>query len=169
MNILIYYDRVFLNNYNLSKKSWSIDAVLIPEISIDIEKESERLLRVMDKKDSVNIFLSEGAGMKSIIKDKELNGENVPIDAFGHPRLDDINPGAWFANRLKNTLKADKVLIQKSGYFARSAKPNSLDCKLIHDTAKIAVKCSMNKESGVVGMDQDKGGKLSCIDFNNSA
>ncbi len=159
-------DRIFLDNYNLSKVSWSIDSVLIPEISIDIEEESERLLRVMDRKDSVNIFLSEGAGIESIIKDKELKGEDVPRDAFGHPHIDEINPGSWFANHLKDTLKADKVLIQKSGYFARSAKPNSLDCKLIYDTARVAVDCSMNKKSGVVGMDQDRDGVLSCIDFN---
>ena len=159
-------DRIFLDNYNFSKVSWSIDSVLIPEISIDIEEESERLLRVMDRKDSVNIFLSEGAGIESIIKDKELKGEDVPRDAFGHPRLDEINPGSWFANHLKDTLKADKVLIQKSGYFARSAKPNSLDRKLIYDTARVAVDCSMNKKSGVVGMDQDRDGALSCINFN---
>ena len=158
--------KLFFDKFNISKESWSIDAIYIPEIPIDIEIESERLLELMDKKDSVNIFLSEGAGIESIVKDKEINGEQVKRDAFGHPRLDDINPGLWFAKHFKDKLKADKVLVQKSGYFARSSKPNKLDSKLIMDTAIKAVECSLSGKSGVVGLDQESGGILSCIDFN---
>ena len=52
-------------------------------------------------------------------------------DAFGHVKLDKINPGKWFANKFSKGLKADRTLVQKSGYFARSAAPNSRDLALI--------------------------------------
>ena len=37
---------------------------------------------------------------------------------------------------------------------------------MIEKTAKIAVKSALNKISGVVGIDEEKQDKLSCIDFN---
>ncbi len=57
-------------------------------------------------------------------------GEKILKDAFGHVRLDDLNPGLWFATQLKSRLQANKVLVQKSGYFSRSAKPNKKDLDL---------------------------------------
>ena len=53
----------------------------------------------MDEKDGVNIFLSEGAGQEMIIREMENKGQNIPRDAFGHVRLDEINPGQWFAEQ----------------------------------------------------------------------
>ena len=79
--------------------------------------------------------------------------------------MDEINPGQWFAKNFKKKLNADKVLVQKSGYFARSAAPNSDDQKLIEQTAKVAVKSALNSNSGVVGIDEENNQKLSCIDF----
>ena len=36
---------------------------------------------------------------------------SIPKDAFGHVRLDEINPGQWFAKKLGTELEADKVLV----------------------------------------------------------
>ena len=47
----------------------------------------------LDKHDCVNIFISEGAGVKDIVAKMEAEGKNVPRDAFGHVKLDAINPG----------------------------------------------------------------------------
>ena len=52
----------------------------------------------------VNIFLSEGAGIDNIVKEKQQNGESIKRDAFGHVRLDEINPGIWYSNYFKNKL-----------------------------------------------------------------
>ena len=87
----------FLPELNMSKERWDVHAVYIPEIDVDFQKESHRLRKCMDENDCVNIFLSEGAGMDTIVREFESQGQEVPRDAFGHDRLDDINPGQWFA------------------------------------------------------------------------
>jgi pyrophosphate--fructose-6-phosphate 1-phosphotransferase len=159
-------NREFLPSILIEKERWDVDAVYIPEIGIDILKEARRLKQRMDEKDSVNIFLSEGAGVKSIVREIEANNEEVKRDAFGHVRLDEINPGQWFARQFSRKIDADKVLVQKSGYFARSAKPNKKDLGLIFQTADLAVKCAINGESGVVGLDEDNNNQLACIAFD---
>src|SRR5690606_32844578 len=106
----------------LSRERWEIHALYVPEASIDLDAEAERLKVVMDTVGNVNIFLSEGAGVPEIIKEIEESGGEVARDPFGHVRLDDINPGAWFAKQFAERLGAEKVMVQKSGYFSRSAK-----------------------------------------------
>ncbi len=66
----------------------------------------------MDKYDCVNVFLSEGAGMDIIIKDAEKSGEPILRDAFGHVRLDELNPVKWFAKQFGKRLNAHKILVQ---------------------------------------------------------
>ena len=177
----------------------------------------------MDDIDCVNIFLSEGAGVKDIVAQMEAKGEEVPRDAFGHVSLAKINPGQvttrpllrraagplrrrrrraschvpafappfalsaertalgafpfgittcrpsclfrrpataslarrpsclfrqWFAATFGPMIKAEKVLVQKSGYFARSAAANAKDRRLIEDCADKAVESALKSESG---------------------
>ncbi|SVC94187.1 uncharacterized protein METZ01_LOCUS347041, partial [marine metagenome] len=158
-------NRDFLPSMLITKERWDVDAVYIPEIEIDIENEMVRLKQRMDEKDSVNIFLSEGAGVESIMREMDENNEEIKRDAFGHIRLDEINPGNWFARQFAKKIDADKVLIQKSGYFARSAKSNEKDLNLILQTADMAVDCALKGESGVVGLDEENKNKLACIEF----
>ena len=155
----------YLPELFISKKRWDVHAVYIPEIDIDFKIESERLCRVMDENDCVNIFLSEGAGMDTIVREIEARGESVPRDAFGHVRLDDINPGQWFAKQFSETLGADKTLIQKSGYFARSAKPGPRDLELIKESAFMAAEMAINGKSGLIGLDENNSGNLGLIDL----
>ena len=155
----------FLKDLNLEKKQWDVHAIYIPEDSFDLETESIRLNKIMNDYDCVNIFLSEGAGIDNIVKEKEKNNQIIKRDAFGHIRLDELNPGKWYASYFKKHLKADKVLVQKSGYFSRSAAPNSKDLELIFSHADFAVKQAMLGNSGVVGIDE-KEDNISCIDFS---
>ncbi|MDC0204827.1 pyrophosphate--fructose-6-phosphate 1-phosphotransferase, partial [Flavobacteriales bacterium] len=156
----------FIPEINLTREKWDIHSILLPEEEIDFDNECNRLLRVMDKYDCVNVFLSEGAGMEVIVEETEKSGEIVLRDAFGHVRLDELNPGKWFAKKLAERLNANKVLVQKSGYFGRSAKANSEDLELIFKVADKAVESAVNKESGVVGWDEERKNKLCCIDFS---
>ena len=157
--------RRFLPEILIDKKRWDIDAIYIPETDFDFKSEVDRLKHVMDKKDGVNIFLSEGAGLDTIVREIENSGEEVPRDAFGHIRLDEINPGQWFAKRFSQELNAEKTLVQKSGYFARSAKANDQDLDLIKKSASFAVDRALNNESGLSGLDDNLDGELNLIDF----
>ena len=100
-----------------------------------------------------------------VISELQYQGKQVLYDAFGHVRLDEINPGQWFAKQFSKGIKADKVLIQKSGYFARSAKPNQKDLDLIFKSSDMAVSCALNGQSGVVGLDENHNNQLQCIEF----
>ena len=157
--------RRFLPEILIDKKRWDIDAIYIPETDFDFKSEVDRLKHVMDKKDGVNIFLSEGAGLDTIVREIENSGEEVPRDAFGHIRLDEINPGQWFAKQFSQELNAEKTLVQKSGYFARSAKANDQDLDLIRKSASFAVDRALNNESGLSGLDDNLDGELNLIEF----
>ena len=157
--------RTFFPELLINQEKWDIDAVYIPETDFDFNTECERLKKRMDEKDGVNIFLSEGAGLETIVRKMESNGEEVPRDAFGHVRLDEINPGQWFAKQFAKALDAEKVLVQKSGYFARSAKPNKQDLELIKQSAFFGAEKAITGESGVAGLDDDHGQELRLIDF----
>ena len=164
-----YHDRLkkrnFLPELLIDQQRWDVDAVYIPEMDIDFDAECNRLKKMMDEKDSVNIFLSEGAGTDIIIKEMDAAGETVERDSFGHVALDTLNPGQWFAKQFTDQLEADKTLVQKSGYFSRSAAPNKQDLELIKASGKLGPKLALDGQCGVVGMDEEKNGELGLIDF----
>ena len=155
----------FLPAFNLTLGRQDVHAVYVPESRIDFKSEAERLNKIMDEFDSVNIFVSEGAGVSDIIKEMEKRGEVVPRDAFGHPRLDKVNVGQYVGKRFGELLGAEKVQVFKSGYFARAAAPNKKDLKLIEKCARKAVECALNGESGVVGPDEDAAAVIRACEF----
>ena len=148
---------------------WDVHGLFLPERPFDIAEEAKRLRRVMDEQDCVNLFISEGAGVSEIVASMEAAGEDVPRDAFGHVHLDKINPGQWFAKQFAAELGADKVLVQKSGYFSRSAAANAADLELIRQCTDYAVDAALRGESGVVGEDEERGGELRAIEFERIA
>lgn len=77
----------------LNQLRWDVDAVWVPEMEIDMEAEIERLNAKMDEHDSVNLFISEGAGVDNIIAEMIAEGREPANDAFGHYRLDAVNVG----------------------------------------------------------------------------
>ncbi len=162
-------EQQWLPEIGLSKEAWDIHAVFVPEGHIDIAKEAERLNKVMDEVGNVTIFLSEGAGLDSIVAEMEAAGEEVPRDPFGHVKLDKVNPGAWFGSQFAEQLKAEKVMVQKSGYYSRSAAANQEDLDLIKQCTDLAVDCALRGESGVIGQDEENGDVLSAIAFDRIA
>ncbi len=156
----------WLPEIGLSREAWDVHGVYVPEGVIDIAKESERLNKVMDEVGNVTIFLSEGAGLDSIVAEMEAAGEEVPRDPFGHVKLDKINPGAWFGSKFADKLGAEKVMIQKSGYYSRSAAANEADLALIKQCTDLAVESALRGEPGVIGHDEENGDVLSAIAFD---
>ena len=93
-------------------------------------------------------------------------GQQVARDAFGHVRLERINPGEWFAKQFASMLNAQKVLVQKSGYYSRSAAANDFDLALIKQMTDLAVDSALAGTPGVIGNDEENGDALGVIAFD---
>ncbi len=161
--------REWVPSIGLTPERWDIHAVFVPELHIDMEAEAARLRHVMDEIGSVNIFLSEGAGVQEIVEQLEASGEEVPRDPFGHVKLDLVNPGQWFAKQFAGLLGAEKTMVQKSGYFSRSAPANGADLELIAQMVEVAVHAARAGTPGVVGHDEERGDELRAIEFSRIA
>lgn len=157
--------RPFVPGIDLTPSRYDVHAVFVPEMSINFKAEAVRLKRVMDEIDCVNIFISEGAGVKDIVAELEAAGEDVPRDAFGHVRLDAVNPGAWFGKQFGDMLEAEKTQVFKSGYFSRASAANIDDLRLIKGCVDLAVECALKGDWGVIGHDENQGGALRAIEF----
>ena len=155
----------WLPEFGLSRDAWNMHAIYVPEAEFDLEAESDRLKSVMDTVGNVTIFLSEGAGVDSIVAEMQARGADIPRDPFGHVKLNSINPGAWFGEQFAARLGAEKVLVQKSGYFVRSAAPDETDLLLIKQMTDYAVGCALRGISGVVGNDEEQNDQLRAIEF----
>jgi len=156
----------WLPEIGLSREAWDIHGIYVPEAVFDIDAEADRLRQVMDTVGSVNLFISEGAGLDTIVGELEKSGEEVARDAFGHVKIDKVNPGAWFASKFADRLSAEKVMVQKSGYYSRSAPANQRDLELIKLMAGLAVDSALRGEPGVIGHDEERGDELRAIEFD---
>jgi pyrophosphate--fructose-6-phosphate 1-phosphotransferase len=155
----------FVTGFGNDPRCWDVHAVFVPEDHIDLKAEAERLRALMDEIGCVNIFLSEGAGVADIVAEMQANGEEVPMDPFGHVQIDKVNPGAWFAKQFASLVGAEKTMVQKSGYFSRSAASNDQDLALITKCTDLAVDSALAGVSGVVGQDEEQGDELRAIEF----
>lgn len=158
--------RSWLPEIGLSREAWEVHGLYVPEAVFDLETEAHRLKETMDRLGSVNLFISEGAGLETILSELERSGEDIPRDPFGHVKMDKINPGTWFASRFAERLDAQKVMVQKSGYFSRSAAPNQRDLDLIRSMTDLAVTSALRGEPGVIGHDEERGDQLRAIEFS---
>ena len=159
----------WIPEFGLTRNHRDIHAIYVPELEVDLAAEAARLSEVLNTVGNVNIFLSEGAGVDAIVAEMRSAGEEIPTDPFGHVKIDKINPGAWFANQFAPMINAEKVLIQKSGYYARSAPANDADKKLIQDCAIVAVQAALDGVSGLVGQDEDRGNVIRACEFERVA
>lgn len=156
----------FLPGLGLEEARWSIHGVYLPEMEFDLHAEADRLRAVMDRLGNVNLFVSEGACVDTVIAEMTARGEAVERDPFGHVKLDKINVGSWFGKRFATMIGAEKVLVQKSGYFARSAPANDADLVLIARCVEHAVESALRGDSGLIGEDEEANGHLRPIEFN---
>ena len=155
----------FLPDAGLSRERDEVHGVYIPEMHFDLQQEAARLRTIMDDIDCVNIFISEGAGVDTIVEEMQSRGEEVPKDAFGHYKLDAVNPGKWFGEQFAKMLGAEKTLVQKSGYFSRASRANDEDLALIKRCSDKAVECALAGQGGVIGEDEERGDELRAIEF----
>ncbi|MFV0460222.1 MAG: pyrophosphate--fructose-6-phosphate 1-phosphotransferase [Actinomycetales bacterium] len=158
-------EQEWLPSIGLNAEKWAVHAVYIPELVIDLVGEADRLKAIMDEFGCVNIFLSEGAGVKEIVANMEARGHTVQRDPFGHVMIDKINPGQWFAKAFAGDLEAEKQMVQKSGYFSRSAPAGEADRELIRQMCHLAVDSALAGVPGVIGNDEGNNDELRAIEF----
>ena len=155
----------YVDGFLMGKEMKSIDGLYLPETAFDLEAEADRLKSAMDRNGYVTLFVSEGACLDAIVAEREAAGETVKRDAFGHVKIDTINVGNWFSKQFAALLGAERAMVQKSGYYARSAPANRDDLRLIQSMVDLAVESALNKVSGVTGHDEAQNGKLRTIEF----
>jgi pyrophosphate--fructose-6-phosphate 1-phosphotransferase len=156
---------LYIPGLGLKEERWTIHGVYLPEMEFDLQGEADRLRGVMDRLGNVNLFVSEGASVETVIAEMTARGEPVERDPFGHVKLDKVNVGAWFGKRFATMIGAEKVLVQKSGYFARSAPANDADMVLITRCVEHAIECALRGESGLIGEDEAANNHLRAIEF----
>ncbi|AHA27946.1 pyrophosphate--fructose-6-phosphate 1-phosphotransferase [Candidatus Liberibacter americanus] len=160
-------NREYVDGFMFSSDFKGIDGIYLPEMLFDFERESERLKKIMQDKGSVAIFVSEGACHDAIIKDRESSGNNIQRDPFNNIMLDKINVGSWFADKFSSYIKAERSIVQKSGYFARSAPSEEEDLVLIKKMSYLAVDSAIDGMSGVIGEDERENNILKVIKFED--
>lgn len=160
-------DRDYVNGLIFSPEFKAIDGIYLPEMSFNLEEETERLTMIMEKKGSVALFVSEGACRDVIVSDRLSSGDKIQRDSFEHILLDKINVGSWFSDKFANLIKAERSIVQKSGYFARSAASSEEDLILIRKMVILAVDGAIAGISGVTGEDERKNNLLRIIEFEN--
>ncbi|MGV0878610.1 pyrophosphate--fructose-6-phosphate 1-phosphotransferase [Martelella sp. FLE1502] len=165
-----YLDRIksteFVDGMLMNRAMKMIDGVYLPETAFDLEQEADRLKQVMDENGTISLFVSEGACLDAIVAEREASGASIARDAFGHVKLDTINVGDWFAKQFASLLGAERAMVQKSGYYARSAPANNDDLRLIHSMVDLAVESALDGVSGVTGHDVERSGQLRTIEFD---
>ena len=124
---------------NLTKQRKCLHAVYVPEVRIDVDAEARRLKRVMDTHHRVNIFLSEGAGVHDIVAQLEARGESVPRDAFGHVKLDKVQPG----KRASSSSRRSSVRSRRPVVLRRL---HAIDATRVHQTRSWVVSFSVLSE-----------------------
>ncbi len=93
----------------------------------------------MDEIGCVNIFLAEGAGIDDIVADLEAAGERSGATRSATSRSTPSTPAATSPTASPQAIGAEKKMVQKSGYFSRSAPANDTDLALIREMAELAV------------------------------
>lgn len=149
----------------LSKEAWNIHGVYVPEGEIDIAKEAEAEHGHGRGRQRHDLPLG-GRGSRLDRRRDGGCGRGGPRDPFGHVKLDKVSPGAWFASKFAEKLNAEKVMIQKSGYYSRAAAANDADLALIKQCTDLAVDSALRGEPGVIGHDEENGDVLTAIAFD---
>ena len=121
----------------------------------------------MDEIGCVNIFLSEGAGVDD---DRRRAGGRAARRSRG-TRSGTCSStrstrAQWFAKQFAELLGAEKTMVQKSGYFCRSAAANDRDLRADQASAPTSRSTrALRGETGVIGHDEERGDELRAIEF----
>ena len=163
-------EQEWLPGIGLDGRKWAIHAVYVPELAIDLAAEADRLREVMDEIGCVNIFLAEGAGDRRHRRPpRGVGRDRADATRSGTSRSTPSTPAATSPTGSPEEIGAEKKMVQKSGYFSRSAPANETDLALIREMAELAVACALDGTPGVIGHDEDRDDELRAIEFERIA
>jgi ATP-dependent phosphofructokinase / diphosphate-dependent phosphofructokinase len=120
------------------------DRAVIPEVSADVNRLAELLMRDRDDNPShyAIVLVSEGAilaGMDVI--------ESGQADAYGHRKLGGV--GQLLGDELKR-ITGMGIVYQQLGYMMRSGPPDSLDRMVATSYGSLALELALNGKSGMM-------------------
>jgi len=159
----------FPDGFLMCRALKDMDGIYVPELAFDLDGEADRLRTRIDKTGFATIFVSEGACLDAIVAEREAAGAELARDAFGHVKLDTVNVGDWFSEQFSKRIGAQRTLVQKSGYYSRSAPANADDLRLIKGMSDFAVESALDGVSGLIGHDEEQDGRLRAIEFTRVA
>ena len=134
-----------------------VHAVYIPEVAHRHRAEAARLKAILDKPTTTSTSSSRRApASRTSSRGWRRAGKPVMRDAFGHVKLDKVQPGSGSQSKFAEKLGAERVLVQKSGYMARAAPANVADRALINACATLAVECGIKALGRRIGEDEDR-------------
>ena len=145
-----------------------IDAIYVPEMAIDIEAEARAAEAASWTARTASASSSARAPASHADRRRDAGraARRSKRDAFGHVKLDKVNVGDWFSKQFAKLVGAEQTLVQKSGYFARSAPANAEDLRLIQSMVDMRRRLrAARRVSGVIGHDEERGGVLRAIEF----
>ena len=115
-----------------SPERWDVHGVFVPGAAVRHRRGGEAAARRHGRVDGVNLFISEGAGRR---RDRRRDGGGRARTCRATRSATSSSTRSTRASGSPSSsptlLGADKVLVQKSGYFARSAAANDADLALI--------------------------------------
>ena len=144
--------------------AWDVHGVYVPEAPFDLQAEAERL-GGDGRVGSVNLFISEGAGVGEIVAEMERVRRGGPARPLRPRPARQDQPGPVVRQAVRRELGAEKVLVQKSGYFSRSAAANAADLALIRRCTDYAVDARCGASRAWSAQDEERGGELRAIEF----
>ena len=141
--------RSFIPELLIDQERWDIDAIYIPEADFNYQTEASRLTTIMDETDGVNIFMSEGAGLETIVREIQTNGETIPKDAFGHKQLGGVAP--QIASIINSSL-GYKYHWAVSDYLQRSARhiASQTDLEQAYSVGQAAIELVLKGQNAVM-------------------
>ena len=157
--------REWLPEIGLSREAWDVHGVYVPEAVFDLEAEAGRLQEVMDRVGSVNLFISEGAGLDTIVAELERlrrGGGPGPVrprqDRQDQPRRLVRQQVRRAARRREGDGAEVGLLLPLRRRQRARPGPDPVD-----DRPRRRLRAP--RRAGVIGHDEERGDELRAIEF----
>ena len=137
-------EQEWLPGIGLDPRRWAIHAVYVPERGIDLAAEADAAARG-DGRDRLRQHLPRRGRRDRRHRRRPRGRRARPSGATpsATSRSTRSTPAATSPTGSPSEIGAEKQMVQKSGYFSRSAPANETDLALIREMAELAVACAL--------------------------